>query len=385
MKKTMQFLLAVTLLIISTSSSNAQSIPKDSLYLGQTPPGFTPKVFQLPISSGLYAAERIAISSDGTEIYYTELNGYPISVSRIKSFHYKNARWNGPFVEMSNYIAPALSMDGKRLFYENGSNTTFSSTRSGTKWSASAIFLNTSKMMHYLHVTKSGNYYLTSNPLLSNTGDIAKLLINSVDTTIITLGNPINLASNGFDFFISPDESYIIRVIKSKGTGDLFISYHKADGGWTNPKTLGTQVNHPQGWEWGPYVTNDNKYLFFTRQLNSLDIYWVRVDNLIDSLKHTNFIPYLKNKISNQSATVGNSFHFVIPENTFIDDDANNTLTFTAALSDGSPFPSWLSFDSNSQTFSGTPHEVGLLKIKVTVTDNEKTMASCEFEIQTGK
>jgi hypothetical protein len=43
--------------------------------MGQTPPGNTPKIFPLSVKPGFFAAERIAISNDGKDIYYTEIQG----------------------------------------------------------------------------------------------------------------------------------------------------------------------------------------------------------------------------------------------------------------------------------------------------------------------
>jgi hypothetical protein len=144
---------------------------------------------------------------------------------------------------------------------------------------------------HYLQVTNKGNYYLTSDPVLTSRGDISILKITGTDTTLMSLGKPINSMNNGLDFFISKDESYIIFVIRIDGSGKFFISYRKTDSTWTNPINMGSPINS-QGWNFGPYVTNDNKYLFFTYQLgSSTDIYWVKVGNLIESLKQTNFIP----------------------------------------------------------------------------------------------
>ncbi len=39
--------------------------------------------------------------------------------------------------------------------------------------------------------------------------------------------------------------------------------------------------------------------------------------------------------------------------NTFSDVDVGDTLTYSATLADGTPLPSWLSFDAATQTFSG--------------------------------
>jgi hypothetical protein len=115
--------------------------------------------------------------------------------------------------------------------------------------------------------------------------------------------------------------------------------------------------------------------------MNTYYTYWVKVDNIIDSLHHTNFIPYLVNQIPNQTDSVGVQFSYTIPDSTFIDDDGNNTITYSATLSDGSNLPSWLNFNPGTRTLSGTPVTAGTSNIKVTVTDNDSAKALCEFAL----
>ena len=91
------FTLFLSMLIITSSTLFAQEIPPDSLYLGQTLPGNIPKIFNLPVTSGHRPCERIAISSDGKEIYYGELNTYPPSSYRIRCYKYQDNKWQGPF------------------------------------------------------------------------------------------------------------------------------------------------------------------------------------------------------------------------------------------------------------------------------------------------
>jgi hypothetical protein len=69
----------------------------------------------------------------------------------------------------------------------------------------------------------------------------------------------------------------------------------------------------------------------------------------------TNF-PLQINPISDQSATVGDSFNFFVPPNTFLNEN-DYALTYTALQKDGSVLPHWLSFDNKVSTplFSGTP------------------------------
>jgi len=190
-----------------------------------------------------------------------------------------------------------------------------------------------------------------------------------------------------YDPFIAPDESYIIfSSIRSGGYGqaDQYISYNR-NGSWTNPKNLGSSINS-NAIEYGSYVSPDNKYYFFSRPAGwgpnaAADIYWIKIDELIDSLRYTNFVPYVKYLIPDQNAYAGQLFNFTIPDSTFVDDDGNNTLTYSARLTNGDPLPAWLGFDSITGSFSGTPVLTGTLNIKVTATDTAGAAASTNFKI----
>ncbi|MBL7994640.1 putative Ig domain-containing protein [bacterium] len=364
----MIFFSIFSLFLVSTGF--AQAIPTDSLYLGQTPPGDTPKIFNLSVSPKFFAAERVAISNDGKEIYYSELKGYyPVNTPRIKSYSYSDGKWTGPFNLFEGYIAPALSITGDTMYFENTNSETFCSIKKDLNWGNPKRILSKLDSAHYLQVTGKGNYYVSSRP--KNTvgvSDWCKIEFNSSDTTAIGLGMPLNTAWDNLDFFVSKDETFMI-VATPFG---LSISYPKHDGNWTNPRGLGSIINFGLGM-WGPFVTPDNKYLFYStgtkQDYSDVQVYWVRVDGLIDSLKHTNIPPYLKNKINSQNGFVGNPFSFTVPDDTFFDEDGNATFIYSATLINGSPLPSWLSFNALTKTFSGTPTVAGELKILVTATD----------------
>ena len=59
----------------------------------------------------------------------------------------------------------------------------------------------------------------------------------------------------------------------------------------------------------------------------------------------------------------------------FSDPDAGDNLTYSAALSDDSALPAWLTFTAGTRTFGGTPEndDVGTITVKVTATDNFQT------------
>jgi hypothetical protein len=351
------------LAISSIGITFSQVIPDSDAYLGQTPPGTVRQKFNLSVISGCFASDRIAISPDGKEIYYSEIRGFSWTNYTVRYFKYSNGAWSTSQTLFENYLAPALSTDGNRLYLEAYSNnyTSHFSERNSSGWNTPtlSVFLTNPVNQHYLQVTNSGEYYSSST------------------NSIKWLG--------GGDFYISRDESYIILASPNKGgygNADLFISYRKNDASWTNPKNLGQTVNSSD-WDFGPYVSADNKYLFYSsgNLTTNLAVYWVRVDNIIDSLKRTNFIPYVKTKMKNQTGKVGESFTFTIPDSTFIDDDGNSTLTCDVT----SRLPAWLSFDPETNRFDGIPTETGTLNITVKAIDPEGASASNSFSLKIEK
>ncbi|MEG4093233.1 FG-GAP-like repeat-containing protein, partial [Microcoleus sp. Pol12B4] len=63
------------------------------------------------------------------------------------------------------------------------------------------------------------------------------------------------------------------------------------------------------------------------------------------------------------------TFEYTFPQNTFTDPDEGDKLTYTATLMDGSPLPSWLTFNPDTRTLSGTSPKLQQLTIKLTATD----------------
>jgi hypothetical protein len=214
----------------------------------------------------------------------------------------------------------------------------------------------------------------TNLQISTGLSDWCRIIIKGADTTSLSLGRPLNTSGENQDFFVSSDESFMIVTNRP----ELGISYKKSDGSWTNPRNFGPEINFGLG-SWGPWVTPDNKYLFYTTgtkpDYSDVYVYWVRVDGAIDSLEHTNLSPYIKSLIPNQTAVAGQPFTFTVPDNIFFDDDSNVPLTYSTVLINGNPLPSWISFNPGTRTFSGTPAETGDLTIRIVVIDSEKATA----------
>jgi uncharacterized delta-60 repeat protein len=101
------------------------------------------------------------------------------------------------------------------------------------------------------------------------------------------------------------------------------------------------------------------------------------------SVTAVNDAPTVAVALQNQSAREDAAWSYVVAANGFADVDVGDTLSYAAALSDGSALPGWLSFDAMTHTFSGTPSnsEVGSTSLKVTVTDFAGANVSSSFDL----
>jgi hypothetical protein len=102
------------------------------------------------------------------------------------------------------------------------------------------------------------------------------------------IGPPVNTEYRENDVFIASDESFLIFVSSDRpdslGSGDLYISFRKLDGSWTEPVNMGQPINSSE-LEYCPVVSPDGKYLFFTsRRRGNDDIYWMDA-MIIDDLR----------------------------------------------------------------------------------------------------
>lgn len=82
--------------------------------------------------------------------------------------------------------------------------------------------------------------------------------------------------------------------------------------------------------------------------------------------------PFVANPIPDQAAQGFIPFSYQFPINTFGDPEGNAINSYRATLADGSALPGWLSFDSATRTFSGTPTnaDAGTIAIRVYATDS---------------
>lgn len=96
-----------------------------------------------------------------------------------------------------------------------------------------------------------------------------------------------------------------------------------------------------------------------------------------------NHVPAIGSVISTQTATEEAAFSFTVPAAAFTDADVDDELAYSATLENGAALPSWISFDTATQTFSGTPtnDNVGNFNLTLTATDLAGAAISQTFGI----
>ncbi len=284
----------------------AQTLLSDSAYLGQTPPGNIPQIFAPGVISLANRFETYpTFSPDGKEMFFSVVNA---GWTTGKIFHTQelNGSWTVPEVadfSNNNYVnwESFISPDGNRQFFTSKNRPPSTSDDiwmieriSDTAWTTpvrlnSPVYSNSTDGSAC--VTNNGTIYFTSLRGGGYGGSIiyrAKF-IDSAYSQVENLGNIIQTTSGEAEPFMAPDESYLIFISEYRAVGhggyDLWICFRNIDSSWTVPVNMGPSINTAND-EYGPRVTTDGRYLFFTRENRgiTMDIYWVS-SGIIDSLR----------------------------------------------------------------------------------------------------
>ncbi len=102
------------------------------------------------------------------------------------------------------------------------------------------------------------------------------------------------------------------------------------------------------------------------------------------TVENVNDAPFVAVSLPDQAATEDQPFTFQVPDSTFTDMDAGDTLSYAATLENGDPLPSWLAFDPDTLSFSGTPvaGSAGELDVTLTATDTAGAAAADTFRLE---
>jgi VCBS repeat-containing protein len=168
--------------------------------------------------------------------------------------------------------------------------------------------------------------------------------------------------------------SFSTTVTSSDGAlGSLIIT---ESGAWTY--TLDDSVSSIQSLDAGDIYKES-----FAVTANASDSSSSVSKTIRISVTGTNDAPTVSAVIADQSIAEDSTLSFVVPDGSFADVDSGDSLTYTATLADGSELPTWLSFDGNTKTFSGTPTNdaVGNIEVAVTATDSASASISDTYTL----
>lgn len=271
--------------------------------LGKELPGKEPKIFSpgfICIENGIEG--RGSFSPDGNQFYFTVSD---LSFRNQKIFYsvYKDNIWSEPdtakFSQKYANWEPFFSSDGQKLFFTSNRNPdTLSNhkdfyyvTRVGDGWSEPQIVekpINSQFKELFFSQSKNGNVYFTSDRPKGKGSSYIHLATKQADGTFLVtkIGRPMNRFYLNWDPCIASDESFMIfsgvRLFRISHKADLYITY-KTEDHWTKPKNLGKLINTKAN-EYGPFLSTDNKFLFFIRLAEGQkgDIYWVDINTIKD-------------------------------------------------------------------------------------------------------
>jgi len=279
----------ILVLILSCSQENKSNSHFPVLkgpYLGQIPPGNSPELFAPGIISNGLSNRDVAISPDGNEMNFG-LHTPDFSYSTILISQQINGIWTEP--EVANfaldpryvYLEPALSPDGKKMFFLSNLPTDTTDNPGGQNiWAVDRVDkvwgkpynlgepINTDGNEFYPSLTNDGTLYFTR----ADKGTRIHFIYRSrlVDGKYITpekLPEQVNCGTNRYNAYVAPDETYVVVPavggIGSLGGTDYYIVYRNEDDTWEEPINMGPVFNSPTGGEWSFYVSPDKKYIFF--------------------------------------------------------------------------------------------------------------------------
>lgn len=346
-------------------------------YFGQPNPGNIPEIFApSEISIKGRFEHGISFTPNGRELAFGILDKNDFT-GIIYHSEKIDTGWMKPSVfaplENESTFLPYFSPDGKSLVYAQDKPDTITGltdiwilNKTGNSW------VNPQKMNNTINtLTREANacmtmdrkIYFSSNREGNGLADLYCSAPENGEYVKAEVLDAITTISDEESIFVAPNEDYIIfcTYTGDKNGADLFIGYKDYHNNWTDPTLLDSTINS-SAWERRPFVSIDNNYLFYTRLtfdekgVIETDIYWVNTTKV--------FKPYVYHPLPDTTLVVGEKMKLSVPKNYFLDIDNH-----MVSIKMDSNNISWLKYDADKMTLSGTPDQKGEFEVRFTALD----------------
>ena len=301
---TRKVFIVIIFVLIAQSSFAQQFTDIHRDYFGRVPPDSVPVKFAPGIISkdGRYEM-MAAFSPNGSEFCFTVTDNM-WSGFKLLYTKFNGTKWQEP--EILSFaidgFSPVFSPFSNALFYTTGTWQ----RKPGSIWYCKkngALWGQPEKLKNPINLDSGSNNWgfsiagdgtiLFSSERVDTKGKFDIYIsepVNNQYKNAINIEN-INSPTSEYSAYIAPDKNFIIfSSQRSGGYGwdDLYITFRKKDSSWSDPVNLGPGINTINA-EFSPFVTPDGKYLLYSvwdKDSRWSDIYWVRIDYLIEKIKN---------------------------------------------------------------------------------------------------
>ncbi len=253
--------------------------------LGQTPPGLAPELFAPAIvSTGIHEHSAANFSPDGDELFYVASG--PVGHTLLRMWR-EDGLWRGPEVApFSGHYrddCPSFTRNGTRLYFtsrrpRHGGRDPeerwgiWYVDRTDRGWGEPVLEEALTELRALTpSYARSGNVYfaLGWDPATGAESNVDIFMVEPLPgggySEPRSLGPNVN--GPGFEawHFIHPDETYLIFTSYGRRTGEgLYVSFRETSGEWGPARWMGQAIN--QGLQTRmARLSPDGRYLFFNR------------------------------------------------------------------------------------------------------------------------
>lgn len=283
-------------------------------------------------------------------------------------------------------IIPDQTTKAGAIFSLQVPATMFTDVDAGDSLTLGATLVNGDPLPAWL-VFDPATQSFSGTPAAGSTGNIG-IQLTATDLSGATTNSGFNLVVTGGNSVPVPvgDTATVIEDTQTRTSGNVLTNDSDLDPGTVLTVTSPGAMHGEYGYL---NIKTDGSYGYQLAS-NTLAVQSLgRNDTVVDSFNYTitdgtvsatstldvsitgtNDAPVVVKHLADRGLTYNKTFSFTLPENSFIDIDKGDLLTYTATVANGKALPEWLKFDAASGTFSGkAPKTLGDLDIRVTATD----------------